>query len=105
MLAANASHPRARVTTTPIDLVRDLEAALDGPLDLVTTSALLDLVSEFLARTARDRSRVRGLLSYAALSYDGRVTFEPSDALDAAIIAAVGNHQRKRRLRPTALVS
>lgn len=38
---------------------------------------------------------MRGLLSYAALSYDGRVAFEPSDALDAAIIAAVGNHQRR----------
>jgi hypothetical protein len=35
--AANASHPRAKVTTAPTDLVRDLEAALDGPLDLVTT--------------------------------------------------------------------
>ena len=29
----------------PVDLARDLEAALDGPVDLVTTSALLDLVS------------------------------------------------------------
>ena len=55
--AANASHPRARVTTTPIDLVRDLEAALDGPLDLVTTSGLLASCFRFLARTARDRSR------------------------------------------------
>jgi len=36
--------PHVTVTTTPIDLARDLELALDGPLDLVTTSALLDLV-------------------------------------------------------------
>jgi hypothetical protein len=28
--AANASHPRAKVTTAPTDLMRDLEAALDG---------------------------------------------------------------------------
>ena len=46
MRATNASHRRARMTTTPLDLVRDLKAALDGPLDLFTTSALLDLVSE-----------------------------------------------------------
>src|SRR5947209_4152700 len=31
-------------TTTPLDIGFDLEAALDGPIDLVTTSALLDLV-------------------------------------------------------------
>jgi len=50
---------------------------------------------------------VRGPLSYAALSYDGRVAFEPSDALDAAIIVAVGNRQRRDKrfgpaLRPDA---
>ena len=33
-------------STTPLDLQFDLEAALDGPVDLVTTSALLDLVSD-----------------------------------------------------------
>lgn len=44
--AANASHPRAKVATAAIDLARDLEAALDGSVDLVTTSALLDLVSD-----------------------------------------------------------
>ncbi|NWG24726.1 MAG: class I SAM-dependent methyltransferase [Pseudorhodoplanes sp.] len=33
------------ITTVPVDLARDLEAALDGSVDLVTASALLDLVS------------------------------------------------------------
>src|SRR5262249_30648388 len=37
--------PELIVNAQPVDLVRDLEAALDGPIDLVTTSALLDLVS------------------------------------------------------------
>ena len=34
------------VAAVPLDLNRDLEAVLDGPVDLVTTSALLDLVSQ-----------------------------------------------------------
>jgi SAM-dependent methyltransferase len=93
--AANASHPRARVTTTRIDLVRDLEAALDGPLDLVTTSGLLDLVSDSWLERLATEVAVRGLPFYAGLSYDGRVIFEPSDPLDTGIIAAVNNHQRR----------
>ena len=95
LLAANASFPRARVTTTLIDLARDLEAALDGSLDLVTTSALLDLVSDSWLERLAIEVAARGLPFYAALSYDGRVTFEPFDPLDAAIIAAVHNHQRR----------
>jgi hypothetical protein len=79
----------------PIDLVRDLEAALDGPLDLVTTSALLDLVSDSWLERLATEVAVRGLPFYGALSYDGRVMFEPSDPLDAAIIAAASSHQRR----------
>ena len=65
------------VTARPIDLVRDLELALDGPLDLVTTSALLDLVSqEWLERLVVEAA-ARRLPVYAALTYDGRIEFEP----------------------------
>jgi len=81
------------VTTVPIDIARDLEAALDGPVDLVTTSALLDLVSaEWLERLATEAA-VRNLPVYAALSYDGRATFEPHHACDTAMIEAVNRHQ------------
>jgi Methyltransferase domain len=97
MRAGNASHPRAKVTATPIDLVRDLEAALDGRLDLVTASALLDLVSDSWLERLATEVAVRGLPFYAALSYDGRVIFDPSDPLDAPIIAAVSNHQRRNK--------
>jgi hypothetical protein len=95
------------VATTPADLARDLEFALDGALDLVTTSALLDLVSEdwldrFIVETAARRLPV-----YAALTYDGRAVLTPSDPRDDDIIAAVNRHQRRDKgfgpaLGPTA---
>jgi SAM-dependent methyltransferase len=84
----------ATVTVIPLDLNRDLEAALDGPVDLVATSALLDLVSEtWLDRLAVEIA-ARSIPLYAALSYDGRIGFTPPDPLDAAIVAAVNAHQR-----------
>ena len=71
--APQSSPPDTHVTTMPIDLNHDLEAALDGPVDLVTTSALLDLVSdEWLQRLAVEIA-ARRLPIYAALSYDGRI--------------------------------
>jgi SAM-dependent methyltransferase len=81
------------VTTTPVDLNHDLEAALDGPVDLVTTSALLDLVSvQWLERLAFE-SLARSIPFYAALSYDGRIEMAPAHKADAAIVAAVNKHQ------------
>ncbi len=93
--AATAAHPRATVTTAAVDLARDLEAALDGAVDLVTTSALLDLVSDrWLERLAIEVA-ARRLPFYAALTYDGRLALAPTDRSDAAILAAVGEHQRR----------
>lgn len=84
----------ANVHVHALDLVHDLEAALDGPVDLVTTSALLDLVSaDWLERLVVEVA-ARKLPLYAALSYDGRVDFTPEDPRDAAVIAAVNLHQR-----------
>jgi hypothetical protein len=86
--------PRLTVTTAPVDLVHDLEMALDGPVDLVTTSALLDLVSdEWLQRLAVEAA-ARRLPVYAALSYDGRAEFSPADPADPKMIAAFNAHQR-----------
>ena len=84
----------AAVTAVPLDLNLDLDAALDGPVDLVTTSALLDLVSAtWLDRLAVEIT-ARSIPFYAALSYDGRIGFSPPDPLDAEITAAVNAHQR-----------
>jgi hypothetical protein len=93
--AADGGGGGVRVTTTPIDLARDLELALDGAVDLVTTSALLDLVShDWLERLAVEAA-ARRLPLYAALSYDGRVEFTPADRFDNEILAAFNAHQRR----------
>jgi hypothetical protein len=93
--AADTARP-AGVTFTalPLDLNRDLEAVLDGPVDLIATSALLDLVSEeWLERLAVEIA-ARSIPLYAALSYDGKIEIDPADPADTAIAAAVNAHQR-----------
>jgi hypothetical protein len=90
-----ARPPNLTVTAVPLDLARDLEAALDGPIELITTSALLDLVShDWLDRLVTETA-ARRLPIYAALSYDGLATLEPADPFDSTIIDAVNQHQRR----------
>ena len=78
----------------PLDLSHDLEAALDGAVDLVATSALLDLVSAAWLERFVIECAARRLPVYAALSYDGRASLDPADPLDEKIVAAVNAHQR-----------
>jgi hypothetical protein len=105
--AAQTRPANVSIVTTPVDLARDLELALDGAVDLVTTSALLDLVSpEWLDRFIVETA-ARRLPIYAALTYDGRAELTPPDAGDDAILAAVNRHQRRDKgfgpaLGPTA---
>lgn len=76
------------------DLNAQLEAVLDEPADLVTTSALLDLISgEWLDRFVNSVAE-RRLHVYAALSYDGRGELSPAHPLDESIVHAVNLHQR-----------
>jgi hypothetical protein len=92
--APSVAVPGQQATAVPIDIACDLEAALDGPLDLVVTSAFLDLVSADWIDRFTTEAAVRALPVYAALTYDGRVEFEPPDPLDARMIAVVNTHQR-----------
>lgn len=89
-----ATQPEKTIRTVPVDLVHDLEAALDGPVDLVTTSAFLDLVSAPWLERLVTEVAARQLPFYAALSYDGRIALEPADSGDEAIVAAFNRHQR-----------
>jgi hypothetical protein len=91
--AKAAAPPESRVNVMAIDLVRDLEASLDGPVDLVTTSAFLDLVSEEWLERLVTEIAARRLPFYAALSYDGRIVMTPADEADATIVAAFNRHQ------------
>jgi hypothetical protein len=93
----DAAHDQApamcEVTTAHVDLAADLGRALAEDTDLVTTSALLDLVSaEWLDRLVSILAVSERPL-YAALSYDGRVSLSPASIHDRAIIAAVNRHQ------------
>lgn len=81
------------VETRVADL-RTLRPGDIGPADLVTASALLDLVSEdWLADFVRT-CRGLGAVVLVALNYDGRVECTPSDPEDAFVIALVNRHQR-----------
>jgi hypothetical protein len=85
---------RTTITTVPVDLNHDLEAALDGAIDLITTSALLDLVSDQWLQRFTIEVAARRLPVYAALSYNGQIAMSPADASDGQIVAALNAHQR-----------
>ena len=88
------SHRDVTISAVALDLHRDFESALDGPVDLVTASALLDLVSEPWLERLAVKIAARALPFYAALNYNGLIELAPADPLDAAIIAAFNAHQR-----------
>lgn len=82
------------LNTIRLDLSDDFAAVLDQPCDLVTISALLDLISENWLDRFVQAIATRGLPVYAALTYDGRIELSPPAPADAAVIAAVNAHQR-----------
>lgn len=75
------------------DLAREIEALLDAPADLVTASALFDLVSEqWIARMVASLAARRTPL-YAALTYNGADSWTPLHASDDAVRRAFFAHQ------------
>jgi SAM-dependent methyltransferase len=71
--------------------------------DLVTASALFDLVSaEVIASLAREVARA-GTLFYAVLTYDGTQSWAPPHAADERVLDAFNAHQsRDKGLGPAA---
>ncbi|MGK7754452.1 MULTISPECIES: class I SAM-dependent methyltransferase [unclassified Roseovarius] len=88
---AKARHPMA-------DCVQASAWDVEGlPLEhvgLVTASALLDLMSIGWADALADRLGDAGLPFYAALSFDGRMRWDPPGAADADVVAAFNRHQQ-----------
>lgn len=80
---------------TRCDLARaDLDRLLAGT-DLVTAFALLDLVSAaWLERLWRALGR-SGTAVLAALTYDGRLSWSPTDPLDGVVRDGLNRHQRR----------
>lgn len=93
LLERAATEAPGRATVHTLDL-RDLEALpLDG-VTLVTASALLDLMpADWIAALAA-RLAAAGLPFYAALSYDGIMTWDPASPRDADVTRAFNDHQR-----------
>jgi hypothetical protein len=83
-------HIAARV----VDLARSetLESLCAGR-DLVTASALLDLVSGSWLRAAAAACRTAGAAILFALTYDGRMACNPADPDDETIRSLVNRHQ------------
>lgn len=80
------------IETRQFDLNDDVGPLLDGA-DLITSSALIDLVSEPWLANLAAAAAARSLPVYIALTYDGRVELHDADPLDERIIAAVNTHQ------------
>lgn len=78
----------------PLDLQAALEVLGEAPADLLTASALLDLVTAaWLGRLAALRRRL-GCALYVSLTYDGVIDWRPLDLGDAEVRDAVNRHQR-----------
>ncbi|MBV8662559.1 MAG: SAM-dependent methyltransferase, partial [Hyphomicrobiales bacterium] len=84
-----------QIATAVADIAGALETILAEPADLVTASALLDLVSAAWLDRLVAQCAARALPLYAALTYDGRISFAPIENLDAEMVAAVNRHQRR----------
>jgi glycosyltransferase involved in cell wall biosynthesis len=86
--------PGAALRTVEGDLAREGLAEIGAGADIVTASALLDLVSaEWVGRLARACAD-RGAAALLALSWDGTAELSPADPTATEILEAVREHQR-----------
>ena len=85
----------ATVACQALDLARDLPALAVPDGALLTASALLDLVSAPWLDALITQAAGAGATLLFALSVDGRVDWQPTDAGDEAVQAAFAAHQRR----------
>jgi hypothetical protein len=95
LLALAGRHADRDVLLHVVDLARlDQHHEIFSGRDLVTASALLDLVSGIWVRAAVARCRDARAQVLLALSYDGRMECEPRDPDDETVRTLVNRHQR-----------
>ena len=86
---------RITVEFRPADLARDLDAALGPNANLVTASALFDLVSAaFIARFVAAIAQRKSAF-YTVLTYDGDQRWTPEHEADASLLEAFNAHQKR----------
>ncbi|WP_437649772.1 class I SAM-dependent methyltransferase [Sorangium sp. So ce362] len=85
---------RITVSFQRADLAADLPAALGRAPDLVTASALFDLVSPERIVHFAAQAAARRAVCYVALTYNGVQRWSPSHPADSAMAAAFHRHQR-----------
>jgi hypothetical protein len=96
LLAAGAATLPSRPAWAYVegDLAAALETLSAPPVDIITCSALLDLVSlPWLRRLVARVGELRAAL-LAVLNFDGRVELHPPHPLDPQVIELVRRHQR-----------
>ncbi|WP_162906554.1 methyltransferase domain-containing protein [Algihabitans albus] len=93
------SQGSTEIATIQLDLAADLELLPSESVELVTCSALLDLVSaDWLSRLIAQSANAA---VYFALSVDGRIALEPALAEDVQVLELVAfHHQRDKSFGP-----
>lgn len=84
---------RITVTFEARDLAADYAEILAAPVDLVTASALFDLVSETFIRAFVKALAARRSALYAVLTYNGLQRWSPHRPADNRIAGAFNRHQ------------
>jgi hypothetical protein len=84
-----------RVHVRRVDVADLTNAAIFDGRNLVTASALLDLVSEPWLRGLAGRCREHASAALFALNYDGRIHCSPEEAGDELVRELVNRHQRR----------
>lgn len=95
MTDAAADGAPVTVETRQADITRLTAADLAGA-DLVTASALLDLLTADELASLAEACVTAGCPALFTLSVSGRVELSPADPLDEEIVAAFNAHQRRR---------
>ncbi|NDB68807.1 MAG: class I SAM-dependent methyltransferase [Methylocystaceae bacterium] len=76
------------------DLSAGLEPLLSDPCDLITASALCDLVSADWIKGLASTLAVRQIPFFTVLTYDGRIQWFPPHSQDQAVLEAFNTHQK-----------